>query len=124
MAKNWWKALAVLLLTYSILAGLLMEVPKLAILNETIRNLFFHVPMWFGMITLLLLSCISSIRYLSKMDSKLDKSAVEWANVGILYGVLGILTGMLWAKFTWGDYWTNDPKLNGSAIGLLIYLAY
>ena len=58
------------------------------------------------------------------MDPHQDLRAVEWANVGILLGVLGILTGMLWAKFTWGDYWTNDPKLNGSAIGLLIYLAY
>jgi len=124
MKKNWWKILAVLLLVYTILSGLLIEVPRLAILNETIRNLFFHVPMWFGMITLLFLSCISSIRYLSKMDPHQDLRAVEWANVGILLGVLGILTGMLWAKFTWGDYWTNDPKLNGSAIGLLIYLAY
>jgi heme exporter protein C len=124
MKKNWWKVLAVVLLVYTILAGLLIEVPRLAILNETIRNLFFHVPMWFGMITLLFLSCISSIRYLSKMDPHQDLRAVEWANVGILLGVLGILTGMLWAKFTWGDYWTNDPKLNGSAIGLLIYLAY
>jgi heme exporter protein C len=31
---------------------------------------------------------------------------------------------MLWAKFTWGAFWTNDPKLNGSAITMLIYLAY
>ena len=31
---------------------------------------------------------------------------------------------MLWAKFTWGTYWTNDPKLNGSALGLLIYFSY
>ena len=124
MKNNWWKILAVVLLVYSIVAGLLIEVPRLAILNETIRNLFFHVPMWFSMIMLLLLSCIASVRYLLKMDSKLDLQAVEWANIGIMFGVLGILTGMFWAKFTWGDYWTNDPKLNGSAIGLLIYLAY
>ena len=31
---------------------------------------------------------------------------------------------MIWAKFTWGTFWTNDPKLNGSAIGMLIYLGY
>ena len=37
---------------------------------------------------------------------------------------LAILSGMIWAKFTWGTYWTNDPKLNGSAITLLIYFAY
>jgi heme exporter protein C len=31
---------------------------------------------------------------------------------------------MLWAKFTWGDYWSGDPKQNASAIGLLMYFAY
>ena len=40
------------------------------------------------------------------------------------FGILGILSGMIWAKFTWGAYWTNDPKLNGSALSLLIYFSY
>ena len=31
---------------------------------------------------------------------------------------------MIWAKYTWGTYWTNDPKLNGSTVGLLIYFSY
>ena len=48
----------------------------------------------------------------------------EYANVGVFFGMLGIISGMLWAKFTWGTYWTNDPKLNGSALGLLIYFSY
>ena len=39
-------------------------------------------------------------------------------------GMLGMLTGMAWAKFTWGEIWSGDPKQNASAIGLLIYLAY
>ncbi|HUM48219.1 MAG TPA: cytochrome c biogenesis protein CcsA, partial [Chitinophagales bacterium] len=44
--------------------------------------------------------------------------------IGLLMGVLGILTGMQWARTTWGAWWTNDPKLMGAAVGLLIYLAY
>ena len=36
----------------------------------------------------------------------------------------GTFPGMVWAKFTWGAWWTNDPKLNGTAITILIYLAY
>ena len=42
----------------------------------------------------------------------------------MLFAILGLITGSVWAKFTWGDWWTNDPKLNSVAIGLLIYLAY
>ncbi|MNL20281.1 Cytochrome c biogenesis protein CcsA [compost metagenome] len=37
---------------------------------------------------------------------------------------MGLATGMLWANITWGDPWPNDPKLNGSAIATLMYLAY
>jgi heme exporter protein C len=124
MKENWWKALASVLVLYSIIAGLVFEVPVKAILNETIRNLYFHVPMWFTMIFLYLISVIYSVKYLSSGAEKDDLIAVESANSGILFGILGLITGMIWAKFTWGAYWTNDPKLNGAAITSLMYLAY
>jgi len=124
LKKHWWKFLALALVSYAILGGLLLEVPRLAILNETIRNLYFHVTMWFGMIILLLVSVIYSILYLSKGKNEYDFRAVEFANIGILFGVLGIITGMLWATYTWGEPWSGDAKQNTSAIALLIYLAY
>ncbi len=124
MKKHWWKGLTVVLVLYTVVVGMLQDVPRLAILNETIRNLYFHVPMWFGMILILLGSMVYSIKYLRNPLAKNDIIAVQAANVGILFGVLGILTGMEWAKFTWGEYWSNDPKQNAAAIGLLIYFAY
>lgn len=99
--------------------------PFLNILEETIRNLFFHVPMWFGMMLILLLSVISSIRMLQQPDNiEQDIKASSYATIGILFGVLGILTGAIWAKNTWGAYWSWDVKQNTSAVALLIYLAY
>src|ERR1051325_12094491 len=62
---NWWKYLAVGLLLYTILGGLLMDVPKRFILHESIRNLYFHVPMWFSMIFLFFISLFYSIKYLA-----------------------------------------------------------
>ena len=120
----WWKGLAVILVLYTIIAGFLIEVPALAILHETIRNLFFHVTMWFGMMIILLVSLIYSIKYLSAFNLKNDTIASEAANTGLFFGALGLLTGMVWAKFTWGAWWVNDPKLNGAAVTMLIYLAY
>lgn len=122
--KNLWKYLGSALVIYSIIAGLLNPVPKLNILNETIRNLYFHVPMWFAMIVLLLASFIMSIRFLGSGKRAHDVLATELTYSAILMGLLGILTGMIWAQFTWGFFWTNDPKLNGVAIGMLIYLGY
>ncbi len=124
MKGIWWKVLGVLLVIYAIVGGFLFEVPRLPILNETIRNLYFHVTMWFSMIILLTASLIHSIQYLSGSSLERDTRAKETASVGILLGVLGVITGSLWARFTWGAYWVNDPKLNGAAITILIYLAY
>ncbi len=124
MRQSWWKVLCVLLLAYTIIGGLLLPVPRLDIINETVRNLYFHVPMWFGMILLFLISCIYAIRYLRSNNLKDDIYATEYINVGILYSILGMLTGMEWAQFTWGAAWSNDPKQLGTALAMLIYFAY
>lgn len=124
MKKSWWKILTVVLLTYSILGAFLFDAPRLAILNETIRNLHFHVTMWFGMIILLTTSAIYAIKYLRSTDLKHDDLSVEFANAGVLLGILGITTGAVWANYTWGEPWSGDPKQNSSAIALLIYFAY
>jgi heme exporter protein C len=124
MKIKWWKILGVALVLYSIIAGLLLPVPKLNILNETVRNLYFHVTMWFSMIVLMLLSMIYSIRYLSGFNKFLDLKAETLASTGLFIATLGLTTGMVWAQFTWGTFWVNDPKLNGAAVTMLIYLAY
>ena len=122
--QNWWKYLSVSLVFGLIFVGMLIPVPRLPILHETARNTFFHVPMWFTMTILLLISLIYSIRYLRTFDLKYDTMASASANVALWFGVLGLLTGMVWARFTWGEYWSNDPRQMTAAIFMLIYVAY
>ena len=124
MYKSWWKILAAVLVFYATIAGFLMPVPRLAILNETIRNLYFHVPMWFSMVVLFSISVYYSVRSLSTQKEEYDLKAVESVNAAIIFGVLGLVTGAIWAKFTWGQFWSFDPKQNFAAISLLLYFAY
>jgi heme exporter protein C len=124
MAKHWWKALAVLLVFYTIIGGFLLPVPRLQILHETIRNLYFHVTMWFGMIIILTISIVNSIMYLQTQKIKYDIVADASSKVGLLFGIAGCITGSLWARYTWGAWWVADAKLNGAAISLLFYFAY
>lgn len=124
MKLKGYQILCIVLLLYTMIAGFLVDVPKLPILHESIRNLYFHVPMWFGMIILLLISMIYSIRHLRTSDLSLDIKASAFAHTGVLFGVLGLVTGMIWANYTWGEPWSNDPKQNASAIGMLLYVAY
>lgn len=124
MRKSWWKVACVLLLAYALIGGLLMPVPARHILNETIRNLYYHVPMWFTMIILFAAGFGYSIAYLSSNKLEHDIYAAGFTKVGIVFSILGMLTGMEWAEYTWGEPWSNDPKQLGTAISMLIYFAY
>lgn len=131
MQKSWWKIASLVLLIYTIIGGFLMEVPHLRILNETIRNMYFHVAMWFAMTILFTISFVYSIRYLRNFDLRHDIYAKNFASAGCIFGILGYITGMIWVSVTWvtdqGQSFGSvikEPKLIFAAIGLLIYGAY
>ncbi len=122
--QTWWKVIAVLLVLSSLITGLLCPVPTLPILHETIRNLYFHVPMWMAMLTVFSVSVFFSVKFLVTGKEEDDLAAVEAVNTGLVFYILGFLTGMLWAKYTWGQFWSSDPKQNSAAIAFLLYCAY
>ena len=124
MRLSWWKIACIGLLAYTVVGGLLMPVPAMYILNETIRNLYFHVPMWFTMMVLFGIGAFYSVKYLRSGNLRHDIRAVEATNVGIFFSLLGMVTGMEWAKETWGEAWSNDPKQIGTALCMLSYFAY
>ena len=98
--------------------------PYRSILNETIRNTFFHITLWFSMFILLIAGLYYAIKYLMTKELDYDHRSKSLTVVAILFGVMGIITGSIWARFTWGAWWTPDVKLNMSAVAMLIYLAY
>lgn len=110
--------------------------PFQIILFETIRNLIWHVPMWFTMFVLMLFSVVFSIRTLNAIGQesalshdfgavlKLDRRARVYAATGLLFCTLGLITGSIWARFTWGAWWTRDPQLNGAMVVFMVYVAY
>jgi heme exporter protein C len=129
--KSWWKIASFILLVYTIVGGFLMDVPHKHILNETIRNLYFHVAMWFSMTILFSISFYYSIRYLRSFNFKDDIYARHFASMGTYLGILGYITGFIWVSVTWvsdqGQSFSSvlrEPKLIFAAIGLLIYGAY
>jgi heme exporter protein C len=135
MNKWWWKILCIILLVYTFTAGLLWQnIPRLPQLQETIRNLYFHVGMWFAMMTLFTASVFHAVKYLRNGSLRSDILSREYAAVGIVFGLLGYGTGAIWMSFTWADPNTDaaasfseiakEPKLIGAAIALLIYFAY
>lgn len=120
-----WKYGVAALMTLVIIGGFLIKIPDIPILKQTARNLFLHVPMWFTMFFSFMMGLWYSIKYLNEPDLATDRKAETATQVGVLFGVCGLLTGSLWARFTWGTWWTfSEPKMNLSALALLIYVAY
>lgn len=138
MKQSWWKILCVLLLVYTLTAGMGIlwknDVPRLPQLQETIRNLYFHVCMWFAMMILFIVSVVNAVKFLRTNDLGFDILSRQYAVMGIVFGLLGYSTGAIWMSYTWADpndaatasfsQIAREPKLIGAAIALLIYFAY
>lgn len=98
--------------------------PYRNVIYESIRNTYFHVPMWFTLMFLFIASVVYSVRFLINPKPDFDRKAAAYAETGLLFGGLGLVTGMLWAHYAWGAAWSNDIKQLMTAVALLIYLAY
>jgi heme exporter protein C len=122
------KPAIVVWVTGVILAGFLVPVPAIPILEHTARNLYFHVPLWFALMAAFFVSGWYSVRVLSHGRLEDDIRASEAALVGVAFGLLGLVTGMVWARFTWyvgtNKWWNNDPKQVMAAVQIMIYAAY
>ncbi|MCY4674401.1 MAG: cytochrome c biogenesis protein CcsA [Bacteroidetes bacterium] len=108
--------------------GVWLNIPKLAMLEHTARNLYFHVPMWFTMMALTALSAIHAIQCLRTNNPVSDIRSRIAALIAVIFGILGLTTGSVWAHYTWYEgtniWWNFDPKQSMAAVQVLIYCAY
>ncbi len=115
-------------LTGMILAAFLLDIPRINILEHTARNLYFHVPMWFTMMAAVVVSAYHSYQHLRHGKAISDIRALQAARVGFAFGMMGLVTGIVWSRFTWyvgTDIWWNfDPKQTMAAFQLVLYGAY
>ena len=86
---------------------------------------YFHVPIAITAYLAFAIVFVSGVSYLRTKQEKWDLSAVSAAEVGVIFAVLTLVTGSLWARSAWGQYWvTWDVRLNTSLVLFLIYLSY
>ena len=91
---------------------------------ESIRNLLWHVPMWFAMFFIMGLGFVASLVQLRTDSVEWDMRAEAAVKTGLVFGLLGLATGSLWARWTWGAWWVSDPQLNGALVTVLLYSGY
>ncbi|NJO87215.1 MAG: cytochrome c biogenesis protein CcsA [Lewinella sp.] len=120
-----------------------MTFPYRRILYETIRNTYFHVSLWLAMLLIFIAAVVYAIQYLRRQAKlaagwepdllpllgaspreRSDYMSHSLTAIGLLFGLLGLLTGALWARYTWGSWWSWDIKQFTALIALLIYAGY
>ncbi|MDX1419878.1 MAG: cytochrome c biogenesis protein CcsA [Rubricoccaceae bacterium] len=123
-----YRIVAAVWVTVVLVLGLLGPISKLPILEHTARNLYFHVPMWFTLLLGWLIAGFHSLRYLQTGRRLHDVKAEQAALVAFVFGLFGLVTGTIWARFTWyvgtDIWWNSDPRQVMVAVQLLICAAY
>jgi len=71
-----------------------------------------------------LMSAIFGILYLAKKDFKWDTLNAASVEIGLLFTVICILSGMIWARPIWNTWWTWDPRLTTVTIMAFTYIAF
>ncbi len=84
---------------------------------------YIHVPAAYAMYLGGVVCLVASAAYLLTPNDRRDAWARAGAEVAVIFGVVVMTTGPLWAKKAWGVYWTWDPRLTTSLLSLLVYVA-
>ena len=92
--------------------------------RDLVRMMYVHVPSAWTMYLAYFVVMVASVLYLWKRDLAWDRLAVAAAEIGVLLTALTLVAGSIWARPTWGVWWTWDPRLTTTAILFVIYVGY
>jgi heme exporter protein C len=85
---------------------------------------YFHVPSWFAMFLSTFVCGIASFVFLARRKPTADAIAAAAAELVVIFGLIGLITGPLWARRAWGVWWQWDAKLTTALVLWLIFVAY
>ena len=101
-----------------------MYAPEDEALGLAQKIFYFHLPLaWWSFVSFFLVFCagIGFLKQRSTRWNALGHAAAEW---GLVLNTLALITGSIWARHSWGVWWTWDPKLTTSLILWFLYAAY
>ena len=101
-----------------------LATPVEATMGVVQKIFYFHVPAALGMYLGAIACFIGSGLYFLSPTDRRDAFARAGAETAVVFGLIVLVTGPLWALKAWGRYWTWDPRLTTSLLSVLIYVAY
>ncbi|MBA2354583.1 MAG: cytochrome c biogenesis protein CcsA [Acidobacteria bacterium] len=116
--------LVVALLMFGAAPFLIAQAPYESTMGLVQKIFYFHVPAGFMMFLATFVSGIASIRYLVRGRAGSDRTAEAAAELVVLFGLIVLITGPLWARKAWGVWWQWDARLTSSLVLWLMYAGY
>lgn len=92
--------------------------------GEVQRIFYFHLSAFAASFISFCTTVVGALLYLKTRSVKWDTLALAGVEVGLMLGLINLITGMVWARPIWNTWWTWDPRLTSSAIMILTYAAY
>ncbi|HEU5249203.1 MAG TPA: cytochrome c biogenesis protein CcsA [Thermoanaerobaculia bacterium] len=121
------KFLKLILLPYmaAVIAGAFLWVePAKGFIGESSRIVFFHVPCAWTAALAFVVAAAYSLAYLVRRKPRHDEIAEASVRLGLLFAILTLVTGSLFAKIMWGSYWNWDPRESSYLLLVFLYGAY
>jgi len=119
--EHWIGIVGIILLAVGSYWGL-AEAPRERYMGEIGRILYIHVPTaWIGLLALTAAG-VFAVLYLTQRRARWDDLLVGCVEVGVILTAMLLIQGSIWARPTWGVFWTWDPRLTTAAILLLSFI--
>jgi heme exporter protein C len=119
--------LPLLLLTAAMFVSaplLIANAPYEATMGLVQKIFYFHVPSWFAMFTGVFVCGIYSALFLFRGKPETDRIAFAAGEIAVVFGLMGLVTGPLWGRKSWGVWWQWDAHLTMALLVELIFIGY
>lgn len=85
---------------------------------------YYHLPVAWWSFVGFFVSFVGAILYLATKQARYDRLSVAGAEIGFLLASLALVTGSIWGRYSWGVWWTWDPRLTTMLVLWFIFAAY
>jgi heme exporter protein C len=103
---------------------MIARAPYAAAMGLDQKIFYYHVPSWFAMFAGVFTCGIASILYLFRGRAESDRLAVSAAEIAVVFGLIGLVTGPLWARKAWGVWWQWDARLTMALLVEMVFIGY
>jgi heme exporter protein C len=124
MPKWFTPAAAVCALMFAVSPFLIAAAPYESTMGLVQKIFYVHLPSAWVFLLSAIVCGVASVRYLFRGDPRQDRIAWAAAELVVLFGLITLVTGPLWARKAWGVWWQWDVRLTSSLMGWMVAVAY